>query len=109
MGDLLTSTELYVATAVHRLNGTGYGVSIRRTVAEDGGRKMMIGTVYAVLDRLEKRGWVESCWGEATAERGGKRKRLFRLTAEGLRVLSLNLSGLWRLSGGHALAEGFVQ
>ncbi|MEV0839260.1 PadR family transcriptional regulator [Actinocatenispora sera] len=40
------------------------------------------GTVYPLLDRLEKAGWVESCW-EQDAERRGPRRRLYALTPDG--------------------------
>jgi DNA-binding PadR family transcriptional regulator len=46
-----------------------------------------MGAVYASLERLERKGFVQSAFGEATPERGGKRKRFFRVTPLGLQTL----------------------
>ena len=60
-----------------------YGMQVRREIAERTGRDVSIGAVYATLDRLEVKGHVRSETGEATAERGGKAKRLFSVTLDG--------------------------
>ena len=49
-------------------------------------RRVSLGAVYAGLDRLELKGCVRSALGEATRQRGGKRKRIFSVTSEGKRV-----------------------
>jgi PadR family transcriptional regulator PadR len=64
-----------------------YGVSIRKEIAARTGRDVNIGAVYATLDRLEGKGMAVSMIGEPTAERGGRAKRLFRLTGEGRAAL----------------------
>jgi DNA-binding PadR family transcriptional regulator len=46
-----------------------------------------LAAVYAALDRLERNGLVSSSLGEATPERGGRAKRLFEVTAQGLRAI----------------------
>lgn len=51
------------------------------------GRSVSIGAVHSTLDRLEKKGFLKSEMGNATAERGGRRKRIFTITALGKRVL----------------------
>lgn len=51
------------------------------------GRSISIGAVHSTLDRLEKKGFLKSEMGNATAERGGRRKRIFTITALGKRVL----------------------
>jgi DNA-binding PadR family transcriptional regulator len=43
--------------------------------------------VYLALDRLEGQGLVTSELGEATARRGGRAKKYFRVTAKGLRAV----------------------
>lgn len=63
-------------------------MSVRREIERRTGREVSIGAVYATLDRLEQKGYIESHDGEATAERGGRAKRHFRLRAAGVR-------GLW--------------
>ena len=64
-----------------------YGLQIPQAVAEasDGRRKMGMGTLYPVLHSLEKKGLVESRWGnENREERGGARRRYYKLTGCGL-------------------------
>jgi PadR family transcriptional regulator PadR len=51
------------------------------------GRAVSIGAVHSTLDRLEGKGFLKSEMGKATAERGGRRKRIFSITAIGKRVL----------------------
>ena len=75
--------EELVLLAVAGLHGEGYGVTIRDALEEGSGRKVSVGAVYATLDRLERKGYVRSWMGGATAERGGRRKRLFEITSSG--------------------------
>ena len=51
------------------------------------GRQVSIGAVHSTLNRLETKGFLESAMGESTAERGGRRKRIFTITAYGRQVL----------------------
>lgn len=50
-------------------------------------RSVSIGAVHSTLDRLETKGFLRSQMGNATNERGGRRKRIFSITALGKRVL----------------------
>jgi PadR family transcriptional regulator PadR len=77
--------ELMVMLAVLRLGQQAYGVPIAAEITEKTGREMLLGSVYAILDRLEAKGLVASRLGDATPERGGRAKRYFKLTAEGVR------------------------
>ena len=58
------------------------------------------GAIYTVLDRLERRGLVRSRLGEPTPERGGKRKRHYRLTARGSNALADAHSSLAQMTRG---------
>jgi PadR family transcriptional regulator, regulatory protein PadR len=60
-----------------------YGLSIRDRLEERLGRKVSLGAVYTALERLEAKGLVSSWWTEGTQERGGRRKRLYRIDAPG--------------------------
>ena len=85
--------------ALIRLGENAYGVSISREIEERGGRDVTLASVYATLDRLEDKGLVASELGEPTAERGGRAKRYFRITAKGLREVRASqraLKRLWR-------------
>ncbi|MVT09528.1 PadR family transcriptional regulator [Chitinophaga sp. ysch24] len=79
--------EEMVLLMVALLNGEGYGVTISEALAEHTGRIVTFGTVHNTLIRLEEKGFVTSELGGATTERGGRRKRLFRITAPGSRAL----------------------
>ena len=100
--------EHIVLLAVLRLGDTAYGVTVRQEIELRTGRDVSIGAIYATLSRLETKGLVKSRAGEPTAERGGRAKRLFRVTAHGIRsvnepqrVLRRMLDGLEPI-GSHA-------
>lgn len=101
--------ELLVMLAVLRLGDGAYGVPISREIEQHSGRDVAFGTVYATLERLQEKGLVSSKLGEATAQRGGRAKRYFRVTSTGLRSVretKQTLTGFWRdlpaLEGGVA-------
>lgn len=85
--------------AVLRLGRDAYGVPIAAEIAACTGREMLQGSVYAILERLESKGFVTSQLGEATPQRGGRAKRYFALTAEGsqqVRETQRALEALWQ-------------
>ncbi len=84
---LLGEFELMVLLTILRLGDQAYGVPLSRELTAIRGRDVAVGSVYAALDRLENKGAVTSTLGEATPERGGRAKRYFRVTDEGLRSL----------------------
>lgn len=91
--------ELMILLAVIQLGEEAYGVPISRELEAHRGRTVSVGSVYAALERLEAKGLVESSLGDPTPERGGKAKRYFRVTREGLRQVHETrrvLSKLWR-------------
>ena len=86
MADHLKDFELMVLLAVLRLDeDEAYGVPIATEIEHTTGRSVALASVYAALERLEDRGWVSSRMGESTAQRGGRAKRHFRVTAKGVR------------------------
>jgi DNA-binding PadR family transcriptional regulator len=91
--------ELMVILTVIRLGDEAYGVPISRELEKHRGREISVGSVYAALERLEKKGLISSCLGDPTPERGGKAKRYFQATKQGLREvreIRQVLTGLWR-------------
>jgi DNA-binding PadR family transcriptional regulator len=107
--DYLTDFELMILLAILRIGDEAYGVPIAREIQETGRRTVMLGAVYAALDRLENNGLVTSTIGDPTPERGGRAKRFFRLTPAGLtavRQTQRALTKLWanlpQLKGGRA-------
>jgi PadR family transcriptional regulator PadR len=99
--------ELMVLLAVIRIGDEAYGVPISREIEARSGRESALGSVYAALERLQQKGLVKSRLGERTAERGGRAKRYFRVTAQGIRevretqrALTALWQGLPQLEGG---------
>jgi PadR family transcriptional regulator PadR len=91
--------ELMLLLTLIRLGDDAYGVPLARELALRRGREVSVGSVYAALDRLELKGLVESMLGESTPERGGRAKRYFRVTEQGLRSVQETrrvLTKLWR-------------
>lgn len=72
------------------LHENAYGVKVLDEIAEQTGRKANISGVHTALDRLEKKGYLKSYLGGATSERGGRRKRFFKVTDLGIQVLEIN-------------------
>ena len=87
MGRNLGEFEQLILFAVLRLGDDAYGVTIREEIEANTAREVSAGAVYTTLDRMEKRGLVSSHFGEPTAERGGKRKKFYRLEEPGAALL----------------------
>jgi PadR family transcriptional regulator, regulatory protein PadR len=77
--------ELMVMLALMRIGENAYGVPICREIEQYGRREVVVGSVYATLERFEEKGFVSSELGEPTAERGGRAKKYFHVTSKGLR------------------------
>ncbi len=88
-----------VLLALIRLGEDAYGVPICHEIEKRSGREAAVGSVYAALERLEEKGLVTSRLGDSTAVRGGRAKRYFRITAQGVRDVRQTqraLMNLWR-------------
>ncbi|GGM84639.1 hypothetical protein GCM10010967_15700 [Dyadobacter beijingensis] len=72
--------------AIH--DGSAYGVTVSQEIEEQTGRVVTFGAIHNTLIRLEEKGFVTSELGGATTERGGRRKRLFEITALGKAALA---------------------
>lgn len=70
-----------------RIGPDAYGVPLYREIKNCSGRSLPLATIYAILERLEARSLVSGHMGEPTAERGGRAKKYFRVTAKGLRAV----------------------
>lgn len=79
--------EEVVLLAVAGLYPEAYSVVIAEELEEQTGKTVTTGAVHAALQRLEKKGYLNSQMGEATSQRGGRRKRLFELTVAGSSIL----------------------
>lgn len=97
---LLGGFETLLLLAVIRLDGKAYGVTVREELKAHGGKDVAVGAIYTGLDRLEKRGLVESWAGDPTPERGGRAKRFYQVTASGIRAIRETREAIRRLSSG---------
>ncbi|HYG04509.1 MAG TPA: helix-turn-helix transcriptional regulator [Chryseosolibacter sp.] len=86
-GTYIGELEELVLLTVGILYKDAYGVAVMDEIARQTGRSLNISAVHAVLSRLEEKGMVKSQMSDPTAERGGRRKRIFLLTAAGKRAL----------------------
>lgn len=86
-GTFLGEFEQLVLLAVARLDGDGYGMSIRREIESRTGRAVAIGAIYATLERLQRKGYLASRGGASTPVRGGRARRHFALKPAGTEAL----------------------
>jgi DNA-binding PadR family transcriptional regulator len=83
----LGAFEELIMLTIGVLDNHAYGVSIKEEMYAKTKKKPSIGALYTALQRLERKGMIESWEGGATQERGGRKKRYYKLTASGLEIL----------------------
>jgi PadR family transcriptional regulator PadR len=89
--------ELMVILTVMKLGDDAYGVPVSRELEKQLRREVSVGSVYAALERLEMKDLIASSLGDPTPERGGKAKRYFRVTKQGLQEVYETRQVLTRL------------
>jgi|SRR5579864_5493628 len=77
--------EYLLLSAAVRLGAEAYGAAIRLEIEQATQRRCSLGALYTTLDRLETKGLVETWMGEATPQRGGRSKRMVRVTGKGIK------------------------
>lgn len=92
--------EQVVLFALVRLKGQAHGPAIASEIERRTVRSVSPGALYTVLDRLESKGFVTSWMGESTPERGGRRRKEYRLSATGARELREWYRGIRDLAAG---------
>ena len=105
-GARLSDFELIVMLVLLRLGDDAYGVPIAREIEEQTKREVKLGSVYATLERLGEKGFVVSELGEPTQERGGRAKRYFHVTKQGMREVRETRQILIKLWQGVPELEG---
>ena len=96
----LGELEHLLLLAILKCDDNAYTVPIRSVLTDQGGRQLSRGALFTSLDRLEAKGLVRSRMGEPLAERGGRARRYFEVTASGLKALQSARSTLATLSEG---------
>jgi PadR family transcriptional regulator len=93
----LGELEQVVLLAVLQLGDGAYAVPVRAEIRERAGRAVARGALYTALERLEAKGFLASRMSEPRPERGGRSRRYFRVTPQGLRALRASRSAMLRL------------
>lgn len=86
-GEHLGEFEHIVLLALLRLKDEGYGMRVRQEIQSRATRTVSIGSVYATLDRLQRKGLVRSSYGGAEGDEKGRARKFFHLTPEGAQAL----------------------
>jgi PadR family transcriptional regulator PadR len=103
MDTYLGEFEHLVLLAVLRLGDDAYAVPVRGAIESRAGRAVARGALYTTLDRLEQKGLLRSRLGDPTAERGGKARRYYSVTARGLASLRAARASIESLAEGLSL------
>ena len=99
-GTHLGEFEELVLLTVGILSGNAYGITVMDEIEKNTDRRASISTIHSTLNRLEKKGFIESYVGGASAKRGGRSKRLYRISMAGQHALEkvrLQREKLWSL------------
>jgi DNA-binding PadR family transcriptional regulator len=96
----LGELEQLVLLALLRLGDQAYGVTVQREIAARAKRALSFATIYTTLNRLEGKGLVATRLGEATAERGGRRKTYYSLSSDGRVAVKASLRAIRTMAAG---------
>ncbi len=97
---MLGEFEYLLLSAAARLGDDAYGAAIRQEIERHTGHHCSVGALYTTLDRIEDKGFVKTWMGDATPERGGRRKRMVRVTAKGSKEAAAFYRAVVRASDG---------
>lgn len=92
--------EELVLLAVCILDGSAYGISVKEEVEKHTGRSVLLGAIHITLYRLQDKGLLKSSLGGNTEKRGDRRKRLFKITPAGMKLLKASQETrqqMWKL------------
>ncbi len=97
---MLGEFEYLLLTAAARLGEDAYGAAVRQEIEDATGRRCSIGALYTTLDRLEAKGFIKTWMGDPTPQRGGRPKRMVRVTAKGVQASTAFYAAVTRVSRG---------
>jgi PadR family transcriptional regulator, regulatory protein PadR len=106
---MLGEFEYVLITTASALGENAYGVAIREEIEAVIKRKCSMGALYTTLDRLEVKGLLKTWVGEATPQRGGRGKRMVRVTAQGVRAAREFYDAILRVSRGASWAQNRME
>ena len=105
---MLGEFEYLLITAAARLGEEAYGAAIREEIETATRRKCSIGALYTTIDRLETKRLLETWMGKATAQRGGRAKRMVRVTPKGAKAAKYFYDAVRHVSRGASWATKHV-
>jgi PadR family transcriptional regulator, regulatory protein PadR len=97
---MLGEFEYLLLTAAARLGEDAYGAAIRHEIEGAAKRRCSIGALYTTLDRLEAKGFIKTWMGDPTPQRGGRPKRMVRVTAKGVQAATAFYNAVSRVTRG---------
>ncbi|HKU27591.1 MAG TPA: PadR family transcriptional regulator [Candidatus Sulfotelmatobacter sp.] len=97
---MLGEFEYLILSAAVRLADNAYGAAIRQEIEMVTKRRCSIGALYTTLDRLENKGLIKTAMGDPTPQRGGRPKRMVRVTGKGVQAASEFYATVSRMSRG---------
>jgi DNA-binding PadR family transcriptional regulator len=97
---MLGEFEYLLITAAAGLGDKAYGAVIRAEIEATTGRKCSIGALYTTIERLETKGLLTTWMGDATPQRGGRSKRMIRVTPKGVQAAKSFYDAVVRVSRG---------
>jgi PadR family transcriptional regulator, regulatory protein PadR len=103
---MLGEFEYLLVTAAAGLGDEAYGAAIREEIEATTGRKCSIGALYTTIERLENKGLLKTWMGEATSQRGGRAKRMVRVTPKGVQAAKDFYDAVMRVSRGASWVAG---
>ncbi len=86
-GTYLGEFEELVLLTIGALFEGAYGVAIKSELEKQTNRRISIGAVHAAVNRLQDKGFLDANFGKPTSERGGKRKKFYKVTTHGQHAL----------------------
>lgn len=100
VGGRLGELEQLLLMALVRRDGEASSVDLREELEERAGRDVLPGAIYTIMERMLDRGLVSAYTGEATPERGGRRRKYYRLEPAGERALARSYRQVRRMAEG---------
>jgi len=97
---MLGEFEYLLIAASARLGEDAYGAAIRHEIEPATKTGCSIGALYTTIDRLEAKGLLKTWMGESTPERGGRARRMVRVTAKGIKEAGSFYDAVVRVSRG---------
>jgi PadR family transcriptional regulator, regulatory protein PadR len=102
---MLGEFEYLILSSAARLDDDAYGASMLQDIEAMTGRSCSVGALYTTLDRLEQKGLIKTWMGQPSPERGGRVKKMVRITAKGMREAQAFYETVIKVSFGAAWVQ----